>query len=131
MSQENVLIMRAALEAFARNDVSGFLRLMDPEVEFEPQLAAVEGTYVGHDGIRAFFTDAFENLEVVQLRDDDMRDLGNRVLAFVPARIGGRGSGIETETFLALVATFRDGRIVHLKDYGEKEAALEAVALSE
>ena len=131
MSQENVLIMRAALEAFARNDVSGFLRLMDPEVEFEPQLAAVEGTYVGHDGIRAFFTDAFENLEIVQLRDDDMRDLGNRVLALVPARIGGKGSGIETETSLAMVATFRDGRIVHLKDYGEKDATVEAVGLSE
>jgi ketosteroid isomerase-like protein len=131
MSRENVATMRAALEAFGRNDMPRFLRLMDPDVEFEPQLAALEGAYVGHEGIRAFFTDAFENLEVVQVRDDDVRDLGNRVLALATLRIAGTVSGIETETPLAIVATFREGRIVHLKDYGDKDQALEAVGLSE
>jgi ketosteroid isomerase-like protein len=130
MSQENVATMRAALDAFGRNDVPGFLPLTHPDVEFEPQLTVLQGTYLGHDGVRAFFADAFENLAVVQVRDDDVRDLGNRVLALGSFRIGGR-SGIETDAPFAIVATFRDGRIVHLKDYGKKNEALEAVGLSE
>jgi ketosteroid isomerase-like protein len=30
---------------------------------------------------------------------------------------------------LAIVASFRDGRITHFKDYGDKQLALEAVGL--
>jgi hypothetical protein len=42
-----------------------------------------------------------------------------------------RGSGIEQEFTLAVVATFKDGLVTHWKDFGDKESALEAAGLSE
>ena len=41
----------------------------------------------------------------------------------------GEGSGIEIEFSLAKVATFRDGLCTYLKDFGDKDQALEAVGL--
>jgi ketosteroid isomerase-like protein len=130
MSQENVERLRASLEAFVSNDVAGVLRHADPEVHFEPRLAVLQGVYAGHDGVRAFLADAWENLTVVGIDYRDVRDLGDRVLALGSFRIGGVGSGVETETPFAIVASFRDDRIVHLKDYGDKDEALEAVGSS-
>jgi ketosteroid isomerase-like protein len=62
---------------------------------------------------------------------DDLRDVGNRVVALGTLRATGRGSGISFEVPLAMVATFRGGLITRLKDYGDKESALEAAALAE
>ena len=46
-------------------------------------------------------------------------------------RTVGKGSGMTQETPLAIVASFRDGRITAFKDYGDKNQALEAAGLSE
>ena len=131
MSQENLERMRDSLDAFARNDVPALLRLADPEVHFEPQLAALQGAYVGHDGLREFYADAWENLKVSGVHCPDIRDLGDRVLAIGTFHIAGTGSGIETEAPFAILATFRDGLITHLKDYGDQRPALEAAGLLE
>jgi hypothetical protein len=53
MSQENVEVIRAAIEAMNRRDIDGVLRLMDPGVRFEHRLAALEGNFVGVEGVRA------------------------------------------------------------------------------
>ena len=45
--------------------------------------------------------------------------------------IHGRESGIEDDIPFAIVVAIRVGLIVHLKDYGNKVLALEAVGLSE
>jgi ketosteroid isomerase-like protein len=131
MSEENVAVMRGALEAFAAADVERLLQFMDPEIEFEPHLAMLEGNYRGHEGIREFMTDAFEILELLRMDYRDVRDLGDRVLALGIFHIHGRGSGIEGEVPFAIVAKVRGGLIVHLKDYGNKVLALEAAGLRE
>jgi ketosteroid isomerase-like protein len=52
------------------------------------------------------------------------------VLALGTATSIGKVSGIEQQAPLAIVASFRDGRITHFKDYGDKDQALAAVGLS-
>ena len=133
MSKENVEIVRDALDAFEAADVERFLQFMDPEVEFEPHLALVEGNYRGHHGVREFFADAFEPPAVVRSDQRDFRDLGDRVLAFGTFRIHGGegGTEIEYEVPFAILVRVREGRIVHLKDYGHRTEALEAAGLSE
>jgi uncharacterized protein len=131
MSEENVDVMREALDAFAATDAERLVQFTDPEIEFEPHLAGVEGNYRGHDGIREFMADAFETLQVQGIDHLDIRDLGDRVLALGSFHIYGRGSGIEDEVPFAIVARVRGGLIVHLRDYGNKVLALEAAGLSE
>jgi ketosteroid isomerase-like protein len=83
MSQENVDVMRRALEAFDAGDVEGLIAFTDPVIQSEPQLAELQGNYEGHAGIREFMADAFEygDVRVVRIEQPDVRDLGDRVLA--------------------------------------------------
>src|SRR5215212_7258511 len=64
MSQENVDRFIEATEAFNRGDVRAGLRVMDPEVQFEPVQAALQGTYAGHEGVREWFADIAEHYVV-------------------------------------------------------------------
>ncbi len=119
------------LDAFVQNDLEAVLDLTDPEGRFEPQLAALQGTYRGHDGLRRFFADAWENMSIVGVDCPDARNLGDRVLAIGTFRIGGTASGIEAQIPFAIVAAFRDGLISDLRDYGDRNEALEAAGLSD
>ena len=131
MSQENVDRLLESAEAFNRNDVNGLLQLMDPEVQFEPQLSELEGDYSGHDGMRRFFADAAEIYSSFLVEYPDVRDLGDQVLALGIAHTRAKGSGLEQDVPLAIVATFRDGRITRMKDFARKDQALEALGLVE
>jgi ketosteroid isomerase-like protein len=131
MSQENVEVVRRALDAFAADDVEALLQVVDPEIEFEPHLAMVEGNYKGHDGVREFMRDAFETLRVTGIDHHETRDLGDRVIALGSFHFHGVESGIEDDVAFAILARVRDERILQLKDYGSKVLALEAAGLSE
>jgi ketosteroid isomerase-like protein len=131
VSQENVDRFLEIIEAFNRGDVERWLATYHPDAVFEPQIAALEGDYSGHEGLRRLYVDLTETAEMAEANYHDVRDLGDRVLALGTYHSIGKGSGIETEFPLAMVATFRDGLCTHLKDYGERADALEAVGLSE
>jgi hypothetical protein len=140
MSEENVNRFIEALEAFNRMSetaeanleaLRGFLGIMDPEIQFEPQQAALEGGYVGHVGVIRWLADLAEHYAGGHMDLPDIRDLDDRVLALGTLRVTGRGSGIETEVPVAFVARLRDGLMTECKDYGDKSRALEAAELSE
>jgi ketosteroid isomerase-like protein len=131
MSQENVDRFLEAADAFNRGDLDAASDWLGPEVVFEPQAAALEGNIAGPDGVRTFMAGLRDLFEVFELRYTDVRDLGDRVLALGTTRSVARGSGIEQEFTLAVVATYKDGLQTHWKDYGDKQQALEAAGLSE
>ena len=112
--------------------MDSWIGFYDPEVRFEPQQAELQGSYVGREGLRQWLADLAEHYGPGgTLHYVDIRDLGAQVLALGKLRFTGRGSGIATEAPVAIVARFRNGLITDLKDYGDKDRALEAVGLSE
>jgi ketosteroid isomerase-like protein len=133
MSQENVEIFRRGTDALERGGFDDALieEIIDPDVIFEPLRAPVSGTYRGHEGIRQFIADTAESFDVFRFDRSDVRDLGDRVLAIGTLHIRAREGGIETDVPTAGIATYRDGRLIHWKDYGDKSQALQAAGLSE
>jgi ketosteroid isomerase-like protein len=131
MSQDNVTRFLEATEALNRRDLDGWLEAYDKEAVFEPRVAAFEGSFTGHDGLKRFFEDVADRLDFLELTFDDVRDLGDEVLALGNDRGRGKGSGAEIVGTVAIVAAFRDGKCIHLKDYGDRGEALKAVGLSE
>lgn len=140
MSEENVERFIEATEAFNRmteraeanlEDLRGFLGIMDPEIQFEPQQAALEGGYLGHEGVIQWLADLAQHYAGGHMDLPDIRDLEDRVLALGTLRVIGRGSGIETDVPVAVLARFENGLMTHFKDYGDKRQALEAAGLRE
>jgi ketosteroid isomerase-like protein len=131
MSKENVERFVKGLEAFNRGDVPGLPRFMDPEIHFEHRLAALQGDFVGLDGVRGWFADLGKYFVNGQVQCPDVRDLGDRVLGLGTIRATGKGSGVKTEQTFAVVARYRDGLMTEYIDFGDVDQALEAAGLRE
>ena len=123
--------MRAAIEAMNRRDIDAVLVDLHPEVRFEHRLAALRGSSVGIAGVRRWFADLVENFDAWHIHLEDVRDLGDRVLALGTIRATGAESGVETELPLAILARLREGLVIDFVDYGDRAQALEAAGLSE
>jgi len=72
-------------------------------------------------------TEPFEQNTMVT---DEFIPHGEHVVVPVTGRMKGRG-GIEVEVKTAMVATFRDGRVLRWTMYRDKPEALQAVGLAE
>ena len=129
--QGNADLFLKCVEAFNRLDVPGALGFMDPDIRFEHRLSELQGSHSGLEGVREFFADVAEHFDALKVDCPDVRNLGDRVLALGTSRITGKGSGVETELPFTVVARFRDGRMTHFTDFGDKDQALEAAGLRE
>jgi ketosteroid isomerase-like protein len=130
MAEEDVERLKAGFDALNLGKLEAALEMADPEVVFEPLRSPVSGAYHGHDGIRAFFADTVEMFDRFQVEYSEVKDLGDgRVLAIGTMRARVKRGGVETEVQSAGIATFRDGRLLRWKDYGDRAAALEAAGL--
>jgi ketosteroid isomerase-like protein len=132
MWQENVELFHRVNAAINRGDVEYAVGHSTEDVVIIAARSAVEGPFVGHEGVRKFFADSATNFEVFQARYDDVRDLGeDRVLAIGTIHIRGRGAGVETDIPVAGIATYRGGKLSRWEDFRERRAALKAVGLEE
>ncbi len=131
MSQENVAVARACIDAMNRRDIQGALDCMDPGIKFEHRLAALEGSFVGIEGVKGWFADLVDSFDTWHIHCPDIRDLGDRVLALGTLRATGRESGVPTELPLTVVARVSGGLITEFVDFGDRDQALEAAGLSE
>jgi ketosteroid isomerase-like protein len=126
MSQENVETFKRSIEAWNRDDFDTWIDQFDPELEW---LALTEG-YRGHAGARQAW-EGFKANAQLRVRFDDVRDLGESVLALGKMEITGPTTRINMAGELAQLATFRGGKIVRFRDFRSHAEALEAVGLSE
>lgn len=131
MSQEDVDVFRGTVEAINAGDVEAVLALVTEDVVITAARSAVQGDYRGYDGVRRFAADNDESFELFHVNLDDVRDLGDRVLAIGTIRIRGRGGGVETDVPMAGVAVVKAGKLSRWEDFRDRRLALEAVGLEE
>jgi ketosteroid isomerase-like protein len=136
MSQENVEIARAAIEAVLRRpkpDYETMNALFHPNHEYLSflEMGLGGGSRRGAQGYREWLTSTVETVEWEATLAEVTEIDHERVLAVVPTKIRGRRSGAETEQRMAAVVTVREGKVVRTEAYGSPEEALEAAGLSE
>ena len=67
----------------------------------------------------------------IRARFDDIRDLGQSVLALGEMEGTGETTRLDVTGELAELVTYRGGKIVHTRDFRSHAEALEAAGLSE
>jgi len=129
VSQENAEATRRMTEAVSHGDVAWLIAHTTEDFVLLPARSAVEGSFVGHAGVRRFFADNAENFALFELRADDVRAVpGDRVLVSGTVHVRGRG-GVEIGFPYAGVATFRDVKASRWEDFRNRRLALKAVGL--
>jgi ketosteroid isomerase-like protein len=133
MSQENVEIARSVHDAFNRRDIVALLGLLDPEVEWIPMLATLEGNvYRGHAGVRRWLQDLDVDWEYFETSPGEFRDMGDRVLVLGSWHARGRASGVQLEDQPgSWLIHFKGGKVMRQQTYTDRAEAFEAVGLSE
>jgi len=130
MSRENVELLRKALDAYNRHDLDAFLALMQEDVRATPRMAAVEGAYEGHDGIRRWWESTLAAFTDFGSEVFEVRDLGNLTLAELHNRGRGVAGGTPVEQESWHVAEWRDGKIAWWAAFPTEADALEAAKRS-
>src|SRR6185312_1301967 len=121
MSQENVEIVRRAIEAWTRRDLERALQDLDPdaEVDWSESFGVQRGVYRGIEEIRRVWEEWLEFFEEIDVRAEAFIDAGEHVV--VPNRTYLRGrDGIEVDASSTSVWTLRDGKIVWHRLYQER-----------
>jgi ketosteroid isomerase-like protein len=132
MSQENVEIALAAVDAWNRGDRKAWLALWAEDVEFYPLRAQLEGkSYSGHDGLMQFLAEMTQDFEEVRFEIDEAHDAGEQVVGIGRFRARGRASGVDLNVPLGVHTRVRDKRIVYTRMFSEPAEALKAAGLSE
>ena len=132
MSQENVETLKRAIEAYNRGDIEPLLETSDPEIEWYPFTAQVEGdeAYHGHEGLRRWWANIDAAFEDFEASADEVQDLDDTVVGLGRLRARFR-SGVNLDTEIGWVIRFRDGLGVWGRAYQSHAEALEAAGLSE
>jgi ketosteroid isomerase-like protein len=127
---QKVEIARAIYDGWVSGNVGSALEFLDPEVVWEAIADAPDaGVYRGHAGVRLYMEDWLEDFEIHSMDFEDVIDARDRLVVVQCGRATGKGSGVTTELRYAAAYSFRDGRIVGIKEFRTKGEALEAAGL--
>src|SRR5512144_1182012 len=109
MSEENVEMARAALDAWNRGDWDEWLSYLSPGIEFRSSaLGEWRGVYRGSDQMEGAMQRFMEPWKSVRIEIDELIDAGEHVVARTTGHFVGR-NGIEVQAEGAWCWTFRDG----------------------
>ena len=129
MSQENVEVVRRALAALDRRDVEAYLEVASPQIELITPASPLQGSIVGHHGIRGFFEEMWSFSDASEFQVEEIRAVDDRVLAFFLVTASAR-DGIQTSSRVAGVYDLEDGKIRRAHIFGDRAEALDAVGLT-
>jgi ketosteroid isomerase-like protein len=131
MSQENVESVKRSLEAFAQRDRAGWSELCDSEVEAVPVGEWPEGEIRGREAVWDFLLAADEPWEPGAFEATEVSDGPDAVAIRMRRKLRGRSSGVEVDYDYWAAFTFRNGKVIRVEWFDERDEALEAAGLRE
>jgi ketosteroid isomerase-like protein len=111
-------------------DYDFFFSSTAPDIELLSRFGSLTGEpYRGHEGVREWLADIHQSFERFDLWLDDVRDLGDQVVAIGGIHMRARGSGLDMKESMGWVLEFRDGRLARMRFYAQPAEALKAMGL--
>ncbi|MEK6326170.1 MAG: nuclear transport factor 2 family protein [Actinomycetota bacterium] len=136
MSQENVEVVREAVDAVNRGDSDAFIACLRPDVEWEESgdvLPGLRGVHRGWAEVRKWFDEAVLELwESLHLEVEEITDARDGcVFLELVMTTRGRASGVETQLRFWQVFWLTDGKVARRQRFGARDEALAAARLRE
>jgi uncharacterized protein len=127
VSPEDLATVKAAYDAFGRGDMDALYELLHPDIEWRttPEVPFL-GTYRGlHEFLRGM-NEWTESFDEITTEIEEFIDAGEHVLVFHRMHGRGRDSGAEVDLAIWQVVSVRDGKLVRMHDFMDREDALAA-----
>ena len=122
-------IVRELWEAYSRGDIDHVIALSDPYVVL---VTLEEGPLYGPDAVRANYARWMEAWrEEPETTVEEVIGNGDHVVVIACFRGRGRGSGVRVAERLYEVYTLRNGRVLRVDEFSDRDQALEAAGLRE
>jgi ketosteroid isomerase-like protein len=125
-------VVRSAYGLLNTGDLDGALDVLDPEVEWvqDPNSKFERGTFRGRERVTRYWRRWFEAFEDFHLEPERRFDVaGGRILVFATFTATGSESRLPVEFRIAHLFTLRDGKIVHVRAYLERDEAMRDAGL--
>jgi ketosteroid isomerase-like protein len=124
----NVQAIKRALVRWNSGDRTPPLDEIHPQIEIYALIAsAFKGEpYRGYDGAREWLAGLDESFERWDFELDEIRERGDMAVVLGEIHARGRGSGLELDLPTALVVDFRDGRVIRIRIFQDRDEALAA-----
>jgi ketosteroid isomerase-like protein len=131
MSQENVDLVGAVLEAFNRRDKDRLIALLDPRIEWELAgfLLDQDRSRTGPEQVWEYLTFLDSEFDDIRLELGDYIEAGEQVVVPVRWRGVGKSSGVEGEFAFTAVFTVAGGKVVRARNYPTTADALAALGV--
>jgi len=133
VSEENVEVLRRAMEAFDSEGFDGLTEFWHPDINWRAMRGAPDdvGVFTGHDAMRRYLDDWLEMFDDSRIEPEEFIDAGDRVVVMQHASGKSKRTGIPVDMRYAVVYTVQDGKIVRGREYATRDEALKAVGLEE
>ena len=130
MSQENVQIVRASLDAAQRGDLTTALSCYSEDVRWFNRPPEV-GPYQGREGVMKAIASFVEQFDDYWFDAEEIVEAGDNVVLLWRQGGKGRSSQAPIEEDGATVFTLAAGHICRAEVHSDRAAALEAAGLAE
>jgi ketosteroid isomerase-like protein len=133
MSEKNLEVVRADIEAWRAEDAPHALSFLDPHVVADvSRTGGIDSAFFGQEAIAEYFRRYAGTFEDYRWEIERLTDLGSGAVLTVSRETGrGKGSGVLVDRSLAVLYTVIDGKIVRITTFHTERDALEAAGLSE
>lgn len=120
--------LRGAYAAFNRGDIDAAVAPFDAKIEWtEPAEFPGGGTYHGREGVKQYLAQSRAGADQVISQPEQFIVAGGHIVVFVYARVLPKGESNWQQIRLADVYTIRDGKIVAMRAFANREDALRYV----
>ena len=124
-TEELIIALRGAYDAFNRGDIDAAVEPLDAQVEWsEPAEFPGGGTYHGRQGAKRYLAQSRAAWAEVISEPERFIPAGNRIVVFVHARVRPVNSHQWQEVRLADVYTFRNGKAIQMRAFADRQEAL-------
>jgi len=123
--ERTITALRGAYAAFNRGDIDAAVVPLDEHIEWsEPKEFPGGGTYHGREGAKRYLSQSRASLAEGTSEPVRFIPTGNRIVVFVHAHVRPRGSREWRDIDLADVYTIREGRIIQMQAFADRQEAL-------
>lgn len=117
--------------AINRNEIAAAIEAFDPQIEWiEPADYPGAGTHRGHAEVMANISRGRNTWAEGSCELESFIVAGDKIVVFVHARVRLKGHTEWIDGRFADVYTFRNGKAIQMRSFGERQEALEWVGVS-